>query len=341
MVIPLWNSAKTLPACLAALAGQTLDDAEYLLVDNGSTDESPKLIRDFIAAHPHMQLHLLTVSPPNVSAARNTGAKQAQGEWIAFTDSDCVPHPEWLSRLQQATAGLPENVGALAGSIQPFPPENIIAHFTGLFTLPPVVHQQLFDRFTLTQGGFPTANLAIRKRLFEKIGGFDPTLEFAGEDLDLCSRVYSAGYKILSIPDATVQHIHRTSLRSMTLQAYKFGQSHAILLKRQKEGCILIQTPAGSLRFDSKNLRVWLDLNQADKKTLLCLMAGLAWHPLLWLIPLYLIYLAFMIHKKSRQRGQTIQIAKLIPFVLLMLLKSSALTCGRLKGSFEQGVICL
>jgi hypothetical protein len=93
VVVPVRNGAATLPALLDALAAQDLDlPWELLVVDNGSRDDTPELVR----RHP-VGARLLHESQVGSYAARNAGIAEAAAPVLAFTDADCVPEPGWLS----------------------------------------------------------------------------------------------------------------------------------------------------------------------------------------------------------------------------------------------------
>ena len=99
VIVPAYNSASSLPACLQALARQTLPPDEVIVVDDGSTDATVELARQ-AGAKVVVQAH----SGP--AAARNLGAKSASPttDLILFTDSDCEPSPDWVRLLTQPFA---------------------------------------------------------------------------------------------------------------------------------------------------------------------------------------------------------------------------------------------
>ena len=342
MVIPFFNAARTLQVCLDALARQSmLAQDRIILVNNNSTDESVRIVESFIQAHPQIAMTLLHESKPGASAARNAGARAAEGDWLAFTDADCMPDEHWLADLRRAIARLPR-VAAFAGCVKAAPAKGIVACFTGLYTLPPNPAEKTFTRFESDGiGGFPTANLILRKSIFETIGGFDENLLIYGEDHDLCDRIYQQGGTIHALADAVVYHIHRDSLSAMMRQSRGFGGAHAWTLRRAVRGAIIIQAPGLNIRQPHPRLRIWIDLDPADKKLLLALLPGCLWSPLWLLAPLYLCYLAASIARRMRQRGLRPTLLDLALMPWLMLLKSAAMTWGRWGGSVKQKVVCL
>jgi len=101
VIVPMYNAERTLAACLDGLAAQDHPRGEHeiLLVDNGSTDASASIARR------HPGVTLLSEPRPGAYAARNHGLRRAQGDVIAFTDPDCVPHPSWIREIVSAHPG--------------------------------------------------------------------------------------------------------------------------------------------------------------------------------------------------------------------------------------------
>ena len=86
VVVPIFNVARYLPRCLDSLIGQTLPDLEFICVDDGSTDDSPKILQEY--AHKDNRFKIITKPNQGCWAARNAGLEIATGEYVAFVDSD-------------------------------------------------------------------------------------------------------------------------------------------------------------------------------------------------------------------------------------------------------------
>ena len=196
LVIPVLNAERTLVPCLNALGQLNPPPLEIILVDNGSTDGTFPLAKQFQARVANCLI--LHAPKRGASAARNAGIHAARGDIVAFTDADCAPRPDWLEHVLQpfAEAG----VGAVAGKIVGATSTSLLELFSALYTLQssdvPTVH----ERWTPWAGGFPTANLAVRRLLLEQLGGFDEDVTIYGEDYDLCARLYEAGSRIAFTP---------------------------------------------------------------------------------------------------------------------------------------------
>ena len=112
VVIPVYNGAHTLEACLQSLAQQSMKPHEFevIVVDDGSTDESAAIARRF-------GVNVITQKNGGAPAARNTGIRAARGTWVAFTDSDCVCSRTWLAALVNAAEREPGSLGAAGKTI--------------------------------------------------------------------------------------------------------------------------------------------------------------------------------------------------------------------------------
>jgi GT2 family glycosyltransferase len=340
VVVPFRNAAHCLENCLEGLAAQTYKNAEFVLVDNNSEDAGAERVRQFAMDHPELILKLVSEEKKGASAARNRGVRKAAGAWIAFTDADCIPWSDWLATIALAIHENPE-VGAFAGCIRPALPRNQVEKFLGLFTLPAYLVEEDYREYTLISGGFPTANFAVSKGLFEKVGGFDEGIPIYGEDHALCADIYQHGYAIRTLLRAQVLHQHRSSLKGLCRQSFGFGRSHALCLRRLVPGAVIWMAPLVEIVRIVEGWRIWIDLNQADKKMLLAVVLGFLWSPFWILTVLYFLYLCRSIHGKGNRSGAKIHWVETPLLAWLLLIKSAAMTAGRLVGSCRDRVFCL
>jgi heptose III glucuronosyltransferase len=97
LVVPVFNVAPYLPRCLDSLATEPAEATEIILVDDGSTDECPRLLAEWAGRRPQARV----IRQPNagLSAARNTGLGEARGRYLAFVDSDDYYDPGYYGRL--------------------------------------------------------------------------------------------------------------------------------------------------------------------------------------------------------------------------------------------------
>ena len=104
LIIPVYNAASYIEACLTSLVAQTMDDIEVLLVDDHGKDNSMEMAQQFVEAHPSGKTFRMLATPYNMGpgAARNVGIGAAQGEYIGFVDSDDVVTPDFCEQLYNA-----------------------------------------------------------------------------------------------------------------------------------------------------------------------------------------------------------------------------------------------
>lgn len=338
VIIPFYNAHKTLPLCLTALCAQSTSPCEIILVDNNSNDTSKDIVESFSKAVKHVKISYVAERAAGPAAARNAGARIARGDWLLFTDADCIPSGTWLSDylVQFSEPGL----GAVAGCIRPYPPSNMVQKAISLFTLPPVTREAVFSESTLTEGFYPTANLGVRKKVFHLVGGFNANLRY-GEDHELCHKIYQAGYRIKAVETAVVEHIHRNTVKGLVKQAFGFGSSHPFELRHFTTGRTIFVSPFHDINKPTPGKWIWVDLNQADKKLLLSLIPAIFWWPLSFVSLLYFCRLCFFVYRVGEQRNIDTAFSELPVLALLLVVKSFALSAGRLVYSFKNKVLCI
>ena len=187
VIIPTLNE-PTLVRALAALAAQTRKADEIIVIG--------KYAEENCARFPEVR-YIDTGFPVWPSAARNQGIREASGDILAFTDSDCIPSIDWLQRLEEAHAkGVPVvGGGVLLGGSNYLAQSDNISMF----------HEFLTTRNCGNRPYIPTLNLSIRRVVIETVGGMDETLRTA-EDMDWSIRMRRAGFALFFAPSAQVAH---------------------------------------------------------------------------------------------------------------------------------------
>ncbi|MBW4506794.1 MAG: glycosyltransferase [Scytonematopsis contorta HA4267-MV1] len=225
VVIPIYNGESDLPELISCLQSLTYpaQQVEYLLVDNNSSDNTLSILQ---GTAKNSSITIIPKSENNIQssyAARNTGIRAATSEIIAFTDADCRPQSGWLESLI-APFVKPEVV-IVAGEIAALDGTTILEKFADR-------QETLSQKHTLAHKFCPygqTANLAIRREAFAKVGLFRPYLTTGG-DADICWRILRENIGCIEFaPNALVKHRHRTTLEELESQWRRYGRSNRYL----------------------------------------------------------------------------------------------------------------
>ncbi len=200
VIVPFHDAPENLERCLAGLRASTVDDFELILVDDASTGaRAPEL-----AAASGAKVHRMERNA-GPAGARNAGATLTDAEVLVFIDSDCVVHPETLASMRAAFLDTPD-LGALFGSYDDAPASpGLVSEYRNL--LHHHVHHTGPREATTWWAGCG----AIRRELFERVGGFDaeafprPMIE----DIELGMRMKAAGARIHLLPAIQVKHLKR------------------------------------------------------------------------------------------------------------------------------------
>lgn len=209
VVVPVYNDVARLRTCLAALAAQDYpaDRFDVVVADNASTE-------DLRPALPAGDARFAVVLEPRRGSyvARNTAARHATGEVLAFTDGDCIPRPDWLSRAVAALT-TPDPPDAVGGDI------NILFRRGSRPTTGPELYETVegFDqeRFVRVTHFAATANLVVPRETFRRVGDFNAALK-SGGDLEWGRRLHEMGGRLDFAADAVVDHPSRPSWRDLT-----------------------------------------------------------------------------------------------------------------------------
>lgn len=198
-VIPVRNAAASLGPCLASIAGACVAArCEVVVVDNGSTDESADIARTAGAR----VLHLPGL---RVGALRNAGARAASGRVLAFVDADHEIAPDWVTACTEALRE--PSVGAAGFACDAPTPSTWVQRMYDLLRAHPNAR---VDVRWLGAG-----NMAVRREVFEHVGGFDGRLE-ACEDVALCEALAAAGFRLRAEPRMrSIHHGDPPTLRAL------------------------------------------------------------------------------------------------------------------------------
>jgi glycosyltransferase involved in cell wall biosynthesis len=217
VVIPVLDEARRIEACLDALAAQRDAPAfEVIVVDNGSQDSTPELVRRHIIG---ARLSVERARGPY--AARNTGIGEARGDIVALTDADCLPDERWLAEGAAALAATDLAGGRIIQMPSPVP--TVWERYDRATYL----NQ---EQFVSHQGFAATANLFVKAAVFAAAGRFVPELTASG-DLEFGRRATGSGFRLVYASQATVLHHPRTTLRGTWALHRKLGMGFSELAR--------------------------------------------------------------------------------------------------------------
>lgn len=223
-----------LARCLGALERLSTKPSEIIVVDNASTTSAT---REVVERAPGVRY--VAEPRPGLSVARNTGVTAATGDVIAFTDDDGEVHPDWVARLGQAFAS-PE-VDVVTGLVLPseLESEGAVLFEKGIGGFGQGFQPRRFDQTWLAEGGTvwhigAGANMAVRRRTLDRVGGFDERLGAGAagcsEDSELWHRVLAAGGVCRYDPTVVVSHHHRPSIDEVRRMSRDYLRGHVAAL---------------------------------------------------------------------------------------------------------------
>lgn len=215
VIIPLYRDWYRLALCIKALSEQDYNRFEVIIINNCVEDGIPE------GFYIPENFRIITESKPGSYAARNAGLKKASGSLIAFTDSDCIPHPSWISNAVK-TFEKDTTCSRIAGKIELFyssPKPNNAELYEKVYAF----NQDLYVHL---DGTGVTANLFVKRNVFDTVGFFDEDL-LSGGDYEWSVRARDAGYKIRYDENVRISHPARSRLIQLVTKAKRVGGGQA------------------------------------------------------------------------------------------------------------------
>jgi GT2 family glycosyltransferase len=219
VVVATYNRAALLPRLIAGLEAQRdAGDFEVVIVDDASTDETETVLRDLAARSPIPIRCERLARNAGPATARNVGWRASSAALVAFTDDDCVPSPTWLAQLVSSA----REYDVVQGRTLPDPAQrDALGPFSRTLD---ISHED---------GYYQTCNIAYRRDLLERLGGFHEKFRFpAGEDTDLAWRAKEAGATTTFDAAAVVHHDIRPSDLIVAIRDSWRWQSAALAVSR-------------------------------------------------------------------------------------------------------------
>jgi glycosyltransferase involved in cell wall biosynthesis len=219
IIIPTFERSTRLASCLHSLArlDYPRDRFEVIVVDDGSETPPEAVVNDF---RDPFHVFLVKQSHAGPAVARNNGAARAKGQFLAFTDDDCEPDPQWLNALASTLIQKPDaavggrTLNALRDNPYSMTSQLLVNYLYSYYNTDP--HKAVF---------FASNNLALPADRFRTIGGFDIAFpRAAGEDREFCDRWLNLGYRMIYAPEAVVRHSHFLEYRTFCKQHFNYGK---------------------------------------------------------------------------------------------------------------------
>ena len=230
VIIPTSDRPELLRACLQSLAHQNIPSEAYevIVADDGSSYDVTDLVENEFATS---GLNVRVVCNPKLGAAfaRNAAAAVAGGDILAFLDDDAVVNRYWVANVLKAFQK--KGVDVITGRILPLQ--------SGLFS---AARQARYDRrrnraladrnhrATFLAGG----NSAIRRALFEQVGGFDTSFVMM-HDFELLLRLERFGYRCQYVDDVEIHHLHVKQRRDAFINSFRAGYYRLLLMRQHPE----------------------------------------------------------------------------------------------------------
>jgi len=225
IIVPVKNSARTVRDLMDSLMKLDYDGGklEIIVVDCRSSDGTRKIV----SAYPVL---LVGEEGRGLNAARNTGIRWSTGQIIAYTDSDCVVPPDWAHAIAKNFRD--PSVSFVGGLVRGYDQEGFLSTYMDetFFNAKPVFRWRR-EETDLSLLNFPAGcNMAFKRSALDKVNYFDERIDHGFDDLDPVEKLCSRGFKIVLDPEVSVYHQHRTSLREMLKQHFKYGRGGTLLI---------------------------------------------------------------------------------------------------------------
>lgn len=273
VVMPCYNAADTLNDSIQSVLGQTLGSWELICVDDGSTDDTPRLLA--LAARSDPRITVLQNTGKGPSVARNLGAEQARGQILCFLDADDLWQDTRLDHLHRAFLN-PRTDGAfgqVAFFRTPGQADTMSTPPDGPLSIPVLLGENPVCTMS---------NVAVRRKIFLQSGGLNPELVH-NEDLEWLIRVTGLAASIVPLQGLHVWY--RTSLQGLSSDLPEMARSRQDVLQTARRFGFAPDARAEAV-YARYLARRALRLGLPGQVALRLMLSGLRHHPAAFLLPL-------------------------------------------------------
>lgn len=245
VIIPTYNREKSIARAVRSILAQTYRNYEVLIVDDGSTDSTRKIVESF---GDDRIRYIYLEENSGVSHARNVGIQMAECDYIAFLDSDDEWLPEKLEKQMEMMRQMPENVGLVYCRMSGMRPDGGVSFCPNLGIAKEALEGNMFP-FLLKENVISPQAVLIRRKCLKQSGGFDESLTCI-EDWELFLRI-SQCWQITFMEETLVRvHVSETSV-SQNISGYLKTRCYMIskYWRLMEEYQILESVMAGLLLF--------------------------------------------------------------------------------------------
>lgn len=231
VVVVAKNSEKTISECLDSLINQDFPRNKYevIVVDGASTDNTVAICQKY-------PVRLVKLKESGISLQRNIGISVANGEYVAFTDSDCIADKEWLSKLYRYIESADNTTVAVGGPNLVIETDAPLSKVSGYAQETLMGSGRSAQSYRFSKPSFvnsiPNCNIIYRKSIVAS-ERYDETLS-VGDDCDLNFRLKKKGYKFLYAPDILVWHHRPNTMISFIKKMFSYGVALGRITRKHK-----------------------------------------------------------------------------------------------------------
>lgn len=218
VVVPSYNRLDQLRVCVSKLLEQDFlgGQFEIIIVDDGS---SRPIRKSELKELDDARIQVLRKENGGPGSARNFALSRVTSPFVAFTDDDCLPPPNWLRTLWEC---LQHNPGALVGGIS----VNVLSEdrFATASQLVLNAAYEFHNPASEPASFLASNNFACETVVIRRLGGFNEQFRFSAEDRDFCARLKLSGHEIVYVADAAIAHSHHLTLVAFWRQHFSYGR---------------------------------------------------------------------------------------------------------------------